>query len=218
MKQVHSWYLPDYDSHYEAWMADNNEVTYQRKQRAYALTRVKQFRRAIDIGGNIGFWSRDFCEQFADVQIFEPDGSNLECLRANLAGKNNYTIHEVGLSNERGEVSFYVSPTTSGGHSVFREQVFEPSVNQTTIPVHCLDEYAFTDVDLIKIDTQGSELNILRGAEDTLRRESPILNVEIEHKTSEQIKQGARIVGYLSSLGYHEIGRSKRKEVVFAKI
>lgn len=217
MKQVHSWYLPDYDSHYEAWMADNNEVTYQRKQRAYALTRVKQFRRAIDIGGNIGFWSRDFCEQFADVQIFEPDRSNLECLRANLAGKNNYKIHEVGLSNERGEVSFYVSPTTSGGHSVFREQVFELSVNQTTIPVHCLDEYAFTDVDLIKIDTQGSELNILRGAEDTLRRESPILNVEIEHKTSEQIKQGARIIGYLSSLGYRELGRSKRKEVVFAK-
>ena len=218
MKKVHSWFLPDYDQHYEEWMRINGETSYQRLQREFALARVKQFRRAIDIGGNIGFWSRDFCDRFEDVQIFEPDRSNLECLRENIKDSDNYTIHEVGLGDRAGELTFYVSPTTSGGHSVFREQVFEEVVHPVTIDVRTLDEYAFTNVDLIKIDTQGSELNILRGARDTLTRESPILNVEIEHKTDIQKTNGKLIHSYLEGLGYREIGRQRRKEVVFAKL
>jgi hypothetical protein len=83
--------------------------------------------------------------------------------------------------------------------------------------VRTLDEYAFTDVGLIKIDTQGSELNILKGARDTLTRESPVLNIEIEHKTPEQKIAGQLIHKYLEGLNYREIGRSRRKEVVFAK-
>ena len=87
MKKVYNWFLPDYDQHYEEWMVTNNEKEYQRLQREYALARVKQFRRAIDIGGNIGFWSRDFCEKFNEVEIFEPEASNIECLEANLKDK-----------------------------------------------------------------------------------------------------------------------------------
>jgi FkbM family methyltransferase len=217
MKKVHDWYLPEYDTHFEQWLKVNNEFTYQKKQRAYALERVKQFQRAIDIGGNVGFWSRDFCDRFKDVQIFEPDLDNLKCLKANLQGHSNYTIHEVGLSDVPGELSFYKSTVCCGGHSVFREQVFEETVVPIKITVRTLDEYAFTDVGLIKIDTQGSELNILKGARDTLTRESPVLNIEIEHKTPEQKIAGQLIHKYLEGLNYREIGRSRRKEVVFAK-
>lgn len=198
-------------------MRINGETSYQRLQREFALARVKDFRMAIDIGGNIGFWARDFCDRFDRVEIFEPDASNLECLRENIRGHSNYNIHEVGLGDKNTQLKFYVSPTTSGGHSVFREQVFEDTVTETVIDVHRLDDYGFTDVDLIKIDTQGSELNILRGATETLTRESPILNVEIEHKSQAQRDTGKLIHAHLASLGYREIGRQRKKEVVFAK-
>ena len=80
-----------------------------------------------------------------------------------------------------------------------------------------LDDYNFTDIDLIKIDTQGSEYNILQGAKQTLITNNPILNIEIEHKNEQQKIVGKQIISFLNELGYKEIGRSRKKEVVFSK-
>ena len=218
MKKVHDWFLPEYDSHYEEWMVTNGETTYQRLQREYALARVTKFRRVIDIGGNIGFWSRDFCEKFDDVVIFEPDQTNIECLKENLKSHDNFTIHEVGLGSKQELKEFYTSPTTSGGHSFFRDQIFEEKVGKTTLQVNRLDDYHFTDVDLIKIDTQGSEYDILLGGEQTLIKNDCVLNIEIEHKNEKQKQKGKEIIEFLQSVGYREYGRSRKKEVVFTKL
>ena len=80
-----------------------------------------------------------------------------------------------------------------------------------------LDDYNFNDIDLIKIDTQGSEYNILQGAKQTLINNNPILNIEIENKNEQQKIAGEQIISFLNELGYKEIGRSKKKEVVFSK-
>ena len=198
-------------------MKINNEVTYQRLQREYALRQVKNFQTAIDIGGNIGFWSRDFCDKFENVIIFEPDASNIECLKANLSGKENYTLHEVGLGSKEETKTFYKSMTTSGGHSFFRDQVFEEQVEESQLQIKKLDDYGYRNVGLIKIDTQGSEHDILLGAEQTLLENDCVLNVEIEHKNEAQKIKGQQIISYLESLGYTEFGRSRKKEVVFTK-
>jgi len=218
MRKVHNWFLPDYDQHYEEWMKVNNEVTYQKLQREYALSQVKQFRTAVDIGGNIGFWSRDFCEQFQHVVIFEPDASNIECLEANLSEMQNYELHKVGLGSETTQKTFYQSKITSGGHSFFRDHIFESDVEQSNLQVKKLDDYNLTNVDLIKIDTQGSEYDIIVGGRETLLNNNCVLNVEIEQKTQSQKQSGKKIHSYLNKLGYIEHGRSRKNEVVFKKI
>ena len=217
MKKVHDWFLPDYDSHYEQWMITNNEKNYQRLQREYALNQVKNFRTAIDIGGNIGFWSRDFCDRFENVIIFEPDTSNIECLEANLSDKQNYVLHKVGLGSKEEVKTFYKSLTTSGGHSFFRDQVFEDQVEESQLQIKRLDDYEYKDVGLIKIDTQGSEYDILLGGQQTLLDNDCVLNVEIEHKNELQRQAGKKIIELLNTLGYTEYGRSRKKEVVFKK-
>ena len=198
-------------------MKTNDEVTYQRLQREYALYQVKNFKTAIDIGGNIGFWSRDFCDRFENVIIFEPDASNIECLEANLSDKRNYTLHKVGLGSKEETKTFYKSLTTSGGHSFFRDQVFEAQVEESQLQIKRLDDYNLQNVGLIKIDTQGSEHDILLGAEQTLIENDCVLNVEIEHKNEAQRTKGKQIISYLDGLGYREFGRSRKKEVVFTK-
>ena len=218
MRKVHDWFLPDYDQHYEEWMKTNNEVAYQRLQREYALHQVKNFNTAIDIGGNIGFWSRDFCDRFENVIIFEPDASNIECLEANLSDKQNYVLHKVGLGSKEETKTFYKSLTTSGGHSFFRDQVFEKEVEESQLKIKRLDDYGYKDVGLIKIDTQGSEYDILLGAEQTLIENDCVLNVEIEHKNEAHKKRATEIIDFLSSVGYKEYGRSRKKEVVFKKV
>jgi FkbM family methyltransferase len=181
------------------------------------LNQVKNFRTAIDIGGNIGFWSRDFCDRFENVIIFEPDTSNIECLEANLSDKQNYVLHKVGLGSMEEVKTFYKSLTTSGGHSFFRDQVFEDQVEESQLQIKRLDDYEYKDVGLIKIDTQGSEYDILLGAEQTLFENDCVLNVEIEHKNEAQRTKGKQIISYLDSLGYSEFGRSRKKEVIFTK-
>lgn len=195
----------------------NNETTYQRLQREYALNQVKNFRTAIDIGGNIGFWSRDFCDRFENVIIFEPDTSNIECLEANLSDKQNYVLHKVGLGSKEEVKTFYKSLTTSGGHSFFRDQVFEDQVEESQLQIKRLDDYEYKDVGLIKIDTQGSEYDILLGGQQTLLDNDCVLNVEIEHKNELQRQAGKKIIELLNTLGYTEYGRSRKKEVVFKK-
>jgi len=217
MRKVHDWFLPDYDQHYEEWMKINNEVTYQRLQREYALHQVKNFHTAIDIGGNIGFWSRDFCDRFENVVIFEPDASNIECLETNLLGKENYDLHQVGLGSKQETKTFYKSLTTSGAHSFFRDQVFEDRVEESRLEIKRLDDYEIQNVGLIKIDTQGSEYDILMGGLETLKKNNAVLNIEIEHKSKDQKIQGEKIVALLNSIGYKEYGRSRKKEVVFTK-
>ena len=218
MRKVYSWYLPDYDKHYEEWMVTNGEKEYQRMQREFALKQVTKFRTAIDIGGNIGFWSRDFCKNFANVEIFEPEPSNIECLEENLKGNKNYNLYKVGLGAREEKKTFYTSKTVSGGHSFFRDQVFEDSVKESVLQIKKLDDYNFTDVDLIKIDTQGSEYDILLGGQQTLLNNDCVLNIEIEHKNQAQKQKGLQIISLLDSLGYKEYGRSRKKEVVFKKV
>jgi FkbM family methyltransferase len=217
MKKVYDWFLPDYDSHYEKWMTLNNEKTYQRLQREYALNQVKHFRTAVDIGGNLGFWSKDFCKQFDNVTIFEPEPSNIECLKENLKMHSNFTLHEVGLGSKEEIREFYTSLTTSGGHSFYRDQIFENEVNKTMLPIKKLDDYNLTNIDLIKIDTQGSEYDILLGGKQTLINNDAVLNIEIEHKNEGHKKRAKEIIDFLSSVDYKEYGRSRRKEVVFKK-
>lgn len=217
MRKVHTWNLPDYDQHYAEWMRINNTKEYQQLQRNYAIARVKNFRRAIDIGGNVGFWSRDFCDKFTTVEIFEPEASNIECLEANLIDKNNYNLYKMGLGSKAEQKTFYKSLTTSGGHSFYREQLFEKNVEELRLEIKTLDSFGFNDVDLIKIDTQGSEYDILSGARQTLIENDCVLNVEIEHKTKQQKQKGLEIISLLKSLGYSEFGRSRKKEVVFTK-
>lgn len=216
MRKVHDWFLPDYDQHYEEWMVINNETEYQRLQREYALEQVTNFNTAIDIGGNIGFWSRDFCNKFDNVIIFEPDASNIECLEANLSHKENYTLHKVGLGSKEETKTFYKSLTTSGGHSFVKLNV-NGKVEESQLQIKRLDDYEIQNVGLIKIDTQGSEYDILMGGRETLLNNDCVLNVEIEHKTKLQRRHGEEIISLLKSLGYHEFGRSRKKEVVFTK-
>ena len=217
MQKVHSWFIPEYDTHYKEYLTSNAETEYQRKPREHALRQVKQFRTAIDIGGNIGFWSRDLCERFHNVIIFEPDNSNAECLKLNLEGKDNYTLHTVGLGDITGTRTFYKSKLTSGGHTFVKEHARHHEFTQVSLQIHTLDSYNLTNVDFIKIDTQGSELAVLKGAVETLRNNKCVVNVEVEQKNQTQVKQAKPIFEFMDSVGYHTLQRYKRDEVLFAK-
>ena len=82
-----SWSIPDWDKHLLGEIKGNHG--YQSKQRNNAFNFVKDWDIAIDIGANIGLWTRPLCERFKFVWAFEPSRENWEHCHKNLEGIEN---------------------------------------------------------------------------------------------------------------------------------
>jgi FkbM family methyltransferase len=74
------------------------------------------------------------------------------------------------------------------------------SVERFTVPMRRLDDFALTDVTAIKLDAEGAEYEILRGARETLLRCRPVLTLEVE----ERHRAGSTyaVPAFLDALGY----------------
>ena len=221
-KLVQGWTMPDYETHYPQEFVIHQTNHYQVRQRQEALDLCDRWRHCIDIGANIGLWGRDFCARFERVSMFEPDAMNRHCLEANCAQYTNHTIYPYGLYSTAQQSTLYGGDHTCGNKSVIREAIMELSddksnwITETPCELRVLDEFAFEEVDFMKLDTQGSELEILRGAVDTIARCSPTICVEITQKNTAQRQEAQRIVDWLSSIGYQPVGGFK-KDRVFKK-
>jgi FkbM family methyltransferase len=73
-------------------------------------------------------------------------------------------------------------------------------VQRFAVPLLRLDDFALSDVTGIKVDAEGAEYEILRGARETLLRCRPVLTLEVE----ERHRQGSTwaVPAYLDALGY----------------
>lgn len=142
----------------------------------------------IDAGANFGHYAlvaSKFVGRGGRVIAFEPNSETFDLLRANiemLAHQNVDAVH-AGLSDENGEINLTVDISNPGGHSFTEGNVREVGESVTT-PVHTVDHYLLTNqtplpVSLIKIDVQGFEGKVIRGAAQTILRDHPVIFCEV---------------------------------------
>lgn len=155
-----------------------------------ALKRLTQSGATVlDIGANVGVYSM-LCARWAGpggrVFAFEPAPAALTLLREHLALNGLAERVEVvaqAVSDKAGEAVFYVHDF-SGENSLnagFAERV-GAAAGTVRVPVTTVDEFCQTRniaPTLIKIDVEGYELQVLRGARETLKRHQPALLVEM---------------------------------------
>ncbi|MBR0647022.1 FkbM family methyltransferase [Plastoroseomonas hellenica] len=77
------------------------------------------------------------------------------------------------------------------------------AVSRFTVPVRRIDDLGLTDLTHVKLDAEGAEYAVLRGARETLLRCRPVLTIEIE----ERHRQGSTwaVPAFLDALGYDTI-------------
>ena len=176
MYTKHGWWFPDQDTHFcemlDKNIAKGNQPVYQEPVRRKSLWFVKNKGVALDIGANIGLWTRDLCQEFTTVIAFEPVEQFRNCLIRN-AVYNNLTIEKCALGETETKIQMIVTEGNTG-HS----HVDQTSIGEGTIPMHKLDSFDYPQVDYIKIDCEGYELPIIKGAEETIKRCKPIIVVE----------------------------------------
>lgn len=148
---------------------------------------------ALDIGANIGWWTVPLAHVTTDtgghVVAFEPVPSNRRRLAENLALNGVADVAHVlpmALSDEHGtaEMSlreeFALGSSTGNAALVIADGSDRrfASTPVSTVPLDALQEIAAADIVVIKIDVEGHEDSVLRGAVAMLRRARPTIIAE----------------------------------------
>jgi FkbM family methyltransferase len=174
---------------------------------------------AVDVGANIGFLtvlSSILVGPTGRVVAFEPDAENLVRLRANLAHNDcqNVTIIEKAVTNQVGEVEFFINAGNSGGNAIWnigewpRYLEMHGTPTRVAIPATTLDaeweRLALPAPKAIKIDVEGAEQRVLEGARELLaRHEPPFIVAELHPFGLEQLGCSQESLrGYIEGLGY----------------
>ena len=142
----------------------------------------------LDVGANIGCTSLLFSDLGQQVVAFEPLPQTFELLQKNIssAKKNNIETLALALGDENKETEIYFSDMNRS--TAFVLDKTERDDNKTvTIQVKRLDdllpEIGIDRLDFIKIDVEGYELRVLKGAEKTINQYRPIVQMEFNSWT-----------------------------------
>lgn len=202
MKKFDGWQFPDHEEHLIDWMKKTDKrvhgrLAYQYTKYEMAMKFVKNRRVAVDVGSHIGLWAWYMAKDFKDVACFEPMEAHQECWRENMKEVKNADLFVHALGAEDGFVALETRTHGSSGDT----QVLVGA--QGTISIFPLDKFNLRDVDFMKIDCEGYELNVLKGAVDTITRCKPCIIVE--QKGDMSLKYGAgkqEAVEFLKNMGY----------------
>jgi FkbM family methyltransferase len=141
-----------------------------------------------DVGANIGFFTvlaSILVGATGRVVAFEPSAENVERLRANLVYNDckNVTVIEKAVTDQVGEVEFFINSGNSGGHALWDIGQWPGYTEENGTPVRVAVPATTLDAEweqlrlpapkVIKIDAEGADQRVLEGASDLLAREKP---------------------------------------------
>ncbi|MEQ8735773.1 MAG: FkbM family methyltransferase [Rhodospirillaceae bacterium] len=140
-------------------------------------------RAALDVGANKGVYTWLLADLASHVHAFEPNPKAYQWLDRSLP--KNVSAYPLALSDTNGQSTLFL-PQRGRGYSnqmgsLNRNKAESP---HATVPVDVktLDSFAFENVGFIKIDVEGFEAEVLRGAKETLKRCKPTLLIELEER------------------------------------
>lgn len=146
---------------------------------------LKDTRVALDVGGNVGHIAFFLSKHAEKVYTFEAVDAVFQQLEKVTQRAPNVIPERCAISNFCGEADFFVDHnrlSNSGLHHVGDVDVsFKPKTEFKTkkTVVKSIDSMQLENVGFIKIDVEGSELDVLKGAEETISKNHPDLLVEI---------------------------------------
>jgi FkbM family methyltransferase len=193
------------------WRAWKTRWRDQRCEIAALHTALQDGGVALDVGANKGsylYWLAKWSHN-AQAVGFEPQKALADYLvqAMNRAGFSNTRIERMALSDQIGEAALYIpgqsdSPGASLEHCVGQKtDCREERVRMTT-----LDAYARANlkgpVRALKIDVEGHEWAVLKGAINTLKQDHPVLVVECEERHLSAGVSVRDVIDWTCSLGY----------------
>lgn len=147
---------------------------------------VDASRAAVDVGASSGVYSARLSQLCPRVLAFEPIPWMAVALQQKV--HSNVVVHNVALSDHRGEAVLRIPIEDNCLTTIDDSNKLPPGlfVQELATEIARMDDVVSEPVGFIKIDVEGHELAVLRGALDTIRKNRPTLLVESqkEHNPS----------------------------------
>jgi FkbM family methyltransferase len=193
-------------------------VEVERAERVFYLDYLRDGMTVFDAGANVGdltmLFSR-FVGRAGRVHAFEPSGEGFERLSAvcRAASLDNVTANRLALAEREGTVRLHVY---GGAHLSWTTLAARPledygiavkpagveEVPATTVELYC-ERHGIGQIDLLKVDVEGAELQVMRGAERLLREgRVRCLTFEFGQTTFDMGNSPEAVEAFLDGVGY----------------
>jgi FkbM family methyltransferase len=149
----------------------------------------------IDIGGWYGPWTRRLRHRASQVVVIEPTPLHA-VLRRTLPAR--VEVIAAAASDRCGEAELWVPAAdagTRGVSSLHRRDIHGESL---TVPLVRVDDLGLSRVSFMKIDVDGHEVPVLRGAETVIKQDQPRLLIEVEQR----IQPVSDVINLMRGYGY----------------
>lgn len=167
----------------------------------------------LDVGANQGLYTLIAARYVpgGEVIAFEPLSSEARklCRNVSVNRYRNVRVEQAALGAFEGEADMFMVLGGKAAYSSLRPPANDVSADSTLVRVkvstidHYVPSVGLSSLDLVKIDVEGGELEVLRGAERAIDRYQPVFVVEVEDRRTKQWGYAARdILDYLSVRGY----------------
>ncbi len=163
----------------------------------------------VDVGAHIGWYSLKAAKVVGPrgrVIAVEPDHETLRKLRDNIRASGDeaiITVEPVACYDSETTLPFYSAPGTNTGESSLDRAAASqegPITAAYIVRARRLDdilkEAGVTRVDALKIDVEGAEVHVLKGAVETLDHFRPEISVEVDHDKVSEVRLFMRDHGY----------------------
>lgn len=164
-----------------------------------------------DVGANVGFFSLLAGRLVAPagrVVAFEPVAANAEVLQANAArnGLGNIEVRRVAVGAGAGSRQLYLA-RHPGGATLAPDALPPDLRGSIVVDVVTIDDVVASGgcppPDVVKVDVEGAELDVLEGMADTLRRDRPVVVLEVDAPSQDEAEaSGDELSRHLAVAGY----------------
>jgi FkbM family methyltransferase len=186
---------------------------FEKAERKFVESFLRPGMTVLDIGAYYGLYTLAASVQVGRegrVIAFEPSPHQMKRLRLHLLlnRSKNVRTETMALGRVEGDGTLFSVPGGAAGFSSLRRPSLVPAVQSIPVRIMTLDGYlrrhSIETVDLIKIDVEGGELDVLKGAEKLLQQElRPVILCELQDVRAEAWGHTAKDASdYLEGFGY----------------
>ena len=176
---------------------------------------IENFRTAVDVGTRRGGFARFMVKDFENLECFEArklkhiTDAFWESIGGHKNVKHKVSLHNCALGDANETVRMYgpiIHDDDWWKNSKIGRNSRARKNKCSSIEQKLLDSFNFKNVDFIKIDVEGHELKVLKGAVKTIRSFRPVIALEQHDKMKEWAK-GEKFDGlnFLKTLGYKQV-------------
>ncbi|MGK8436045.1 FkbM family methyltransferase [Ectopseudomonas hydrolytica] len=195
----YSIYLPDAESDYIQGRIAKDQQPYELEMLRDMAARLQPDDLVLDVGANIGNHTLYLASVAGcRVHAFEPNKHLCDALMQSVelnGQRDRVVVHQVGVAASQGVARFsHLDPANLGAQSL--EQVQD--VDEDSIQLVSLDQMQWPyPVRMIKVDVEGMESDVIKGAQQLIQRDKPTLYIE-----SQAVEDFDLLSAQLQALGY----------------